>query len=209
MVSKVINDRHAVLHALDFQTTSYTLKALERFNSLLGVDPDVMRSGNGSQRILRVVHACSRHLGQRALHGRAQTHNSIVVHAPTRGRIELFNSAPASHAQHALERFALGIDNHKTIAGNGAHQVMELLFDGSQIFKDVGVVVLEIVKNRRRRTIVHKLAALVEKGRIVFVGFDHEILALSQASRGVRAKRHSADQPAGLQTRLGKNMQEH
>ena len=86
---------------------------------------------------------------------------------------------------------------------------MELLFDGSQIFKDVGVVVLEIVENRRRRTIVHKLAALVEKGRIVFVGFDHEILALSQASRGVRAKRYSADQPAGLQTRLGKNMQEH
>lgn len=108
-----------------------------------------MRCGNGCQRILRVVHTRGRHLRKRPLHNRAQPHHAIVVHAPAGIRVELFNTAPAAHRKYTIKRFAFGVDNHETVASNGTHQMMELLFNGGQVFKNVCVIELKIVENRR------------------------------------------------------------
>jgi hypothetical protein len=65
---------------------------------------------------------------------------------------------------------------------------MELALDGRQVIEDVGVVELQIVQNGRARTVVDELAALVEKGRVVFVGFDDEeravFLSISESPQG-------------------------
>jgi hypothetical protein len=52
--------------------------------------------------------------------------------------------------------------------------VVELPLDGGQVVEDVGVVELQVVQDGRARAVVDELAALVEEGGVVFVGFDHE-----------------------------------
>ena len=46
--------------------------------------------------------------------------------------------------------------------------------DGGQVGEDVGVVELQVVQDRGARPVVHELAALVEEGGVVLVGFDDE-----------------------------------
>jgi hypothetical protein len=43
-----------------------------------------------------------------------------------------------------------------------------------QVVEDVGVVELQVVQDGRARAVVDELAALVEEGGVVFVGFDHK-----------------------------------
>jgi hypothetical protein len=52
--------------------------------------------------------------------------------------------------------------------------VVELALDGGQVVKDVGVVELQVVQDGRARAVVDELAALVEEGGVVLVGFDDE-----------------------------------
>ncbi|MNC91112.1 hypothetical protein D3C83_73080 [compost metagenome] len=51
---------------------------------------------------------------------------------------------------------------------------MELALDGREVVEDVGVVELQVVQDRGARAVVDELAALVEEGGVVFVGFDDE-----------------------------------
>jgi hypothetical protein len=71
---------------------------------------------------------------------------------------------------------------------------MELGLDRGQVGKDVGVIVLEVIQDRRARAIVHELRALVGERGVVFVGLDHEERALRQSCRDAEVHRHAADQ---------------
>jgi hypothetical protein len=74
---------------------------------------------------------------------------------------------------------------------HGAHQVVELALDRGQVVKDVGVVELQVVQHGGARAVMHELAALVEEGGVVFVGFDHERRGPRQAWRPGRTHRNS------------------
>ena len=52
--------------------------------------------------------------------------------------------------------------------------VAELALDVGQRIKNVGVVELQVVEHRRARPVVHKLAALVKKRRVVLIRLDDE-----------------------------------
>ncbi|MNV52305.1 hypothetical protein D3C71_1443890 [compost metagenome] len=87
-------------------------------------------------------------------------------------------------------------------AGDGAHQMVELRFDGGQIGEDVGVVVFQVVQDGGARAVMDKLRTLVEEGRVVFVRLDHEGTARGVvAGRHVQVRRHAADQEVGRQAR--------
>ena len=80
-------------------------------------------------------------------------------------------------------------------AGNGAHQVMELLLDRAEVLVDVGVIELEVVEDQRARAVVDELGALVEERRVVFIGLDDEILSCPPKPRTDRkVSGHAADQ---------------
>ena len=76
---------------------------------------------------------------------------------------------------------------------------MELGLDGGEIGKNIGVVVFEIVQHRGARPVVDKLAALVEKRRVVLVGLNHKKrrIALRRARRYAEIGGNAADQKAG------------
>ena len=59
---------------------------------------------------------------------------------------------------------------------------MKLGFDCSEISKDICVVKLDVIHHQGAGPVVHKLRALVEKSRVVFISFHHKIVTLAQAS---------------------------
>src|SRR5690606_41397089 len=74
--------------------------------------------------------------------------------------------------------------------------------DGGKVGEDVGVVVFQIVQNRRARTVMHELRPLVEEGGVVLVRLDDK-----RPYRGVvpgrylQVVRHAAAQEVGAQAR--------
>ena len=78
-------------------------------------------------------------------------------------------------------RLDAAVGDDQAVAGHGAHQMVELGFDRRQVGKDVGVVVFEVVEDRRARPVVDELAALVEEGGVVLVGLDDEVPTLPEA----------------------------
>ena len=49
-----------------------------------------------------------------------------------------------------------------------------MTFDGGEVVEDVGMVELKVVQNRSARTVMHKLAAFVEEGSVIFVSLNDE-----------------------------------
>ena len=70
---------------------------------------------------------------------------------------------------------------------------MELPLDARQVVENIGVVEFQVVQDRRARAVVDKLAALVKKRGVVFVGLDHEGVARAQPSRHAKVQRHAAN----------------
>ena len=70
---------------------------------------------------------------------------------------------------------------------------MKLGLDGSEVGKNIGVVELQITDNKGARAVVNKFGALVEEGRVVFIGLDHEEIGLTQSSRLAEIPRHAAN----------------
>jgi hypothetical protein len=52
--------------------------------------------------------------------------------------------------------------------------MVKLGFDRAQIGKDVGVIVFQVIQYGRLRVVMDKLAAFVEKRRVVLIGFDNK-----------------------------------
>ena len=85
--------------------------------------------------------------------------------------------------------------------------MVKLALDVGQAAEDVGVVELQVVQHRRARAVVHEFAALVEKGGVVFIGFDDEkgpfapCRQAAQPGGDAKVQRHAAHQKARLQAR--------
>ena len=211
MVRKVVDHGHAVLDAPDLHPALDARKGRERLERLFGRDADAARRSNGCKCIELVVAAGHAEL-QTAEAPALKRRLAVIGKRPTGLRVKALESAPAALCEHAVKRLAAAVRHDETFRGHDAHEMMELLLDGGQIFKNVRVVVFKIVEDRRSGTIVHELAPLVEEGRVVFVGLDDEGRHRGDSAerRGARAPlRHAADQEAGLESRLLKDPGEH
>ena len=79
--------------------------------------------------------------------------------------------------QHASQACLQTVDHQAAKAWHSAHQVMKLALDGWKVVKDIGVVKFQIVQNGCAGAVMHKLAALVKESGVVFVGFNHKVVA--------------------------------
>ncbi len=116
---------------------------------------------------------------------------------------------PAAHLDHALQGRFGGWMNDQAFARNGSHQMVELPLDGRQIRKDVGVVELKVIQDRRARTVVNEFRAFVEKGAVILIRFDHEKRRIAQACRYGEVLRHPADQETRAHARMLQHPGEH
>ena len=112
---------------------------------------------------------------QRALRAAVAASTTVVgVDLPAILRAEAFHRRPAAALQHAVQRGFAAVADDQAVAGNRAHQMVELRFDRGKVGKDIGMVEFQIVEYRGARTVMHEFGALVEKRGVVFVGFDDE-----------------------------------
>ena len=71
--------------------------------------------------------------------------------------------------------------------------------DRLQVFKNIGVIELEVVDDRDLRQVMDELAALIEKGGVVFVAFDDEPFAVGEARALAEILGNAADEITGIQ----------
>ena len=58
--------------------------------------------------------------------------------------------------------------------GHGAHQVVKLRDDGFKVWKNIGMVIFQIIEYGHAWTVMNKLRALIKKCSVVFVRLNHE-----------------------------------
>ena len=96
--------------------------------------------------------------------------------------------------------------------------MVELGLYRTQIGEDVGVVEFQIVQHGGTRAVMHEFGAFVEKGGVVFVGFDDEkrrfavrVLArrLRQAGGNAEVFRYAADEEARRESGIFQDPCEH
>ena len=92
---------------------------------------------------------------------------------------------------------------------DGAHQMMELALDLTEIVEDVGVVELQVVEDQGAWSIVDELGALIEEGGVVLVRLDHEEGRGAQPRGQPEIQRHTADQEARGETGVLQDPGEH
>src|SRR5579864_13442 len=117
-----------------------------------------------------------------------------------RGAGKSLERRPATHGQRLPEPRVGGVPYDPTAGRDGAHQMVELPLDRTDVGIDIGVVELEVIEDRGARTVVHELGALIEEGRVVFIGFDDEERCAAEARARGKVLRHAADQEARLET---------
>ena len=208
VVGKVVvnRDRCAATRQHDagahLQAPFHALKIGQRLRRLRRGHAHVVGCGQRRQGVELVVHAAqrpahARHLLAVLAHGEIVgfADGAVVAAGGTKAALR----TPAALVQHACQALLQAVEDHAPAGRYGAQQVVELAFDVGQAGEDVGVVVLQVVQHRRARAVVHELAALVEEGGVVLVGFDDKARALAQAGGNAEIQRHAADQKAGLQ----------
>ena len=126
-----------------------------------------------------------------------------------RRRSETFSRCPQAHLQYSMKRFGGFVENNFSMGRDRAHQMMELAHNRFQIRENIGVIVFKVVQNDRAGTIVHKLAALIEESRVIFIGFDHEVFRFGQTGRVSEILRNTADQKTGIQSAVFQNPGQH
>ena len=94
-----------------------------------------------------------------------------------------FHRCPAAARKRARHAVFHPIGENQAIPGHGAHEMMELGFDGIEIGENIRMIEFDVVDDQRARTVVDELRALVEKCGVVFVGLDHEERRLAQPRR--------------------------
>ncbi len=102
---------------------------------------------------------------------------------------------PGAHLEHPVQRRLSVGDQQAAAPGDGAHQVVELPLDGGQVIEDIRVVELQVAQDGDLGAVVDELGALVEEGRIVLVGFNHEGgIVSAETGRDAEVAGHPADQ---------------
>src|SRR5512139_383743 len=213
VVGEVVVDGDAVHRAADFHAALDVLEAGQGIDRGGGGNAGVTRGSDRGERVHAVVLA-----DQFPLHAALQRAVEEDVEAavgirfaggPARGGTEALDRRPAAALEHAVEVGVGAVGDDEPVAGNGAHQVVELGLDGGEVGKDVGVVVLEVVEDDGTRTVVDELGALVEEGGVVFVGLDDEEGAVGQPRGHFEILRDAADQETGAQARIFEDPRQH
>ena len=112
---------------------------------------------------------------------------------------EGLDRCPAALPQRRLEVGICDVGQNAPRAGNGAQQLVKLPLYRLEVLVDVGVIEFQVVQHEGPRPVVHELGALVEEGRVVFVGFDDEVAAAAEARGHAEVGRNAADQETRLE----------
>ena len=93
-------------------------------------------------------------------------------------------------------------DNQSTVAWHQVHQTPKRELYRIEILVDVRMIEFDVVDNRDFREVVHELRAFIKIGRVVFVAFDDEVVAVGHAKTDPKVLHYSAHQERRIQSGL-------
>src|SRR5579859_1073870 len=103
--------------------------------------------------------------------------------------------------QAALQAWTLRCVAERAIPGHNAasawdqvHQALECGFYRVKIFVDVGVIELDRSEDDGVGKVVEEFRSLVEKGSVIFVAFEDEVLPRTEMEAGTKIFGEAADQ---------------
>jgi len=94
----------------------------------------------------------------------------------------------------------VAVGEKQAIARDEADEMFERGLDGIDILEDIRVVKFEIVDDGDFGKVMNEFAALVEKSGVVFVAFDDEPFAISEARALAEIVRNAANEIAWIQS---------
>ena len=214
VVGEVVVDAHAVHFAAQLHAALHALEAAQGGGTVFQGDAHMARRQQRRHGVIDVMATGERpvhHGNVRPLfhHREAGAVRALQPVARVGLLAEPFHLAPAAPRQGFLQGgFAVG-QNHPAQGRHGAQQMVKLGLDGGQVRKDIRVVELEIVEHHGARPVMDELAALVEKGGVVLVRFDHEKRRAAKPRGNAEVAGHAADQIAGVEARVLENPGQH
>ena len=158
---KVIINRDTPLDATHFHAAFDVFKTGEGIKPLIQRHASVTRGEHGGQRIHAVMLTGQRP-GNFADHGITLTHGHAAGGVVTIDRkapldTEANHGCPATAFQNTVKCGLGGIRDDQAVARHGAHQMVELGFDGGEIGKNIGVVEFKVVEDDRAWPVMHEL----------------------------------------------------
>src|SRR5262249_43489335 len=102
--------------------------------------------------------------------------------------------------QERREVYVVAVAQQQAVARNELDEMREGFFYRVEVFKNVGVIELEIVDDADLRQVMNELAALVEKRGVVFVALDDEPVAVGESRALAEVVRNAADEIARVQS---------
>src|SRR5262249_11148366 len=100
------------------------------------------------------------------------------------------------------------VAQQQAIARDEIDEATERRLDGGQILKNISVIEFDVVDNGHLRQVVDELASLIEEGRVVFVPFDDEPLAVGEARSLPQIRGDATDEITWVQSVVLKNPRE-
>jgi hypothetical protein len=97
------------------------------------------------------------------------------------------------------------IDENRSAAGHNIDQTPETEFDFIKVWKDIGVVKLDIVDDHGFGKVMEKFGPFIKKGRVVFVSFEDEIVRTAEGRALRQVSSDATDQKARVAGRFAKN----
>src|SRR3984957_7037438 len=88
---------------------------------------------------------------------------------------------------------------------NDVDQMTEAKFNLLEVLKDIGVIELDIVDHHGLGKVVKEFGSFVEKGGVVFVSFENEIVRIAKGSALRQVSGDPADQKTRITARLPKD----
>src|ERR1700686_1820268 len=97
------------------------------------------------------------------------------------------------------------IDENRTSAGYNIYQTAEAEFDFVEAWEDIGVVKLDIIDDNGLGKIMEKFGPFVEKGCVLFVSFEDEIVRIAKGRALPQVSCDAADKKTGVARSFAKD----
>ncbi len=171
-----------------------------------------MCRGDRSERILQVVLALefpAQQPGESASIEYFEAARADCACVPAISHAKPFYRTPAAASQDAVDCGVGAIDYQFPGSRYRPYEMVKLSLDRRKIMEDVGMIELYIVQNGDLGPVVDHLGALIEEGRVVFVGFDHEIALCSRPRRHAEVDRNAANEEPRVEPCVFQNPGKH
>ncbi len=205
MMRKIIQHQHlAVVYHL--QTAAHAAKRTKRLTDFLRRHTKTGCRGKNGDRIFDVV--CPRQGNEqganfltlvlddelRALRLRMNFHGAPLRRRPNTEGHHLAEGA----RQHLLHGRIIAARNQIAVAGNDIDQPAKSGFNFLEIFKNVGVIVLDVVQDHQIRQVMKKFRAFVKKCGIIFIALQNEVATAAELEALPKIFRNAADEKARI-----------